>query len=72
MGLFDWLKAKDKPCDDFKAVVFKDKTKEWRFRLVASNHQVIASSEGYKRKIDCEHAIELINSSHFYIIEEVN
>jgi uncharacterized protein YegP (UPF0339 family) len=33
-----------------KIIIFKDKAKEWRFRIVAGNGEIIASSEGYKRK----------------------
>jgi uncharacterized protein YegP (UPF0339 family) len=41
--------------------VYEDKAKEYRWRLKASNGQVVAaSSEGYKAKADCEHAIDLI------------
>lgn len=40
---------------------YKDKKGEYRWRLLASNGQNLAkSSEGYKAKRDCQHAIELI------------
>ena len=40
---------------------YQDNAKEYRWRLKASNGQTIAaSSEGYKAKADCEHAIDLI------------
>jgi uncharacterized protein len=32
--------------------VYKDKGGEWRWRLKAENHQIVASSEGYKEKRD--------------------
>jgi|GEM_PF-5144787 len=30
--------------------IFKDSKKQFRFRLKANNHKIIAQSEGYKRK----------------------
>ena len=34
--------------------VYRDKRKEWRWRLKASNGHILADSgEGYKRKRDC-------------------
>jgi uncharacterized protein YegP (UPF0339 family) len=44
-----------------KFELFKDKAGEFRWRFVANNGQTIATSgEGYKRKIDCEHGIDLV------------
>jgi uncharacterized protein len=41
--------------------VYKDKKKEFRWRLKASNGLIIAtSSEGYVAKADCEHGMELV------------
>jgi len=40
--------------------IYKDKRGEWRFRLRAANHEIIAVGQAYKRKADCVHAIELI------------
>jgi uncharacterized protein YegP (UPF0339 family) len=41
--------------------VYQDKANEHRWRLKAANGQVVAaSSEGYKAKADCEHAIDLL------------
>jgi uncharacterized protein YegP (UPF0339 family) len=40
---------------------YEDNKKEYRWRLKATNGQVIgASSEGYKAKADCDKAIDLI------------
>ena len=37
-----------------KIAVFKDKTGEWRWNMVAPNGNKLAcSGEGYKRRIDC-------------------
>jgi uncharacterized protein YegP (UPF0339 family) len=36
----------------------------WRWRLVSSNGRIIAdSAEGYARKADCEHGIELVKGA---------
>ena len=43
----------------YKFEVYKDAKEEWRFRLVASNGQIIAVGESYKNKNDC---IDTINS----------
>jgi uncharacterized protein len=41
--------------------LFKDAANAWRWRLVAANGTVIASSvDGFKRKKDCLSAIELV------------
>jgi len=33
--------------------VYKDKKKEFRFRVVANNNKIVAQSEGYKSKQGC-------------------
>ncbi|GJE26965.1 YegP family protein [Methylobacterium organophilum] len=44
--------------------LYRDAAGEWRWRLRASNGNVIADSgEGYVRREDCEHAIELVRRS---------
>lgn len=40
--------------------VFVDRAGEFRFNLLASNGQVILSSEGYKRKASCLNGIESV------------
>jgi uncharacterized protein YegP (UPF0339 family) len=41
--------------------IYKDARQEFRWRLKASNGQVIATSgQGYKSKADCRHGIEVI------------
>jgi hypothetical protein len=41
--------------------LYKDKAKEYRWRLRAGNNEIIADSgEGYINKSDCEHGIELV------------
>lgn len=42
----------------------KDSSGEWRWKLKAGNHETIAvSSEGYVRKVDCKHSINLVKST---------
>jgi hypothetical protein len=42
---------------------FRDKKKEYRFRVKARNGKIIAQSEGYKTKKGCERGIDsLINN----------
>lgn len=41
--------------------VYKDKAKEWRWRLVASNGRIVADSgEGYTERNDCVEALERV------------
>ena len=40
--------------------MYKDQKKEWRFRLRAHTKEVVATSESYKRKIDCKREITQI------------
>jgi uncharacterized protein YegP (UPF0339 family) len=50
--------------DKLKFEVYQDKAMEFRWRLKAANGQVVgSSSQGYKKKADCEHAIDLIKES---------
>ncbi|MBX7151117.1 DUF1508 domain-containing protein [bacterium] len=45
-------------------MVYKDAAGYWRWRLLASNYKIIATSgEGYSYKSDCVHAIELVKGS---------
>lgn len=39
---------------------YEDAKKEYRWRLKATNGQVIATSQGYKDKRDCENSIDVI------------
>lgn len=44
--------------------VYRDVGSEWRWRLRAANHEIIAvSSEGYSNKSGCLHAIRLVKSA---------
>lgn len=55
-----------------KFEIYKDKAGEFRFRLKATNGQVIATGEGYKALASCKNGIESIkkNASDAVIIEE--
>jgi len=47
--------------DKVKFETYQDNAKEYRWRCKAANGQVVASSsQGYKAKADCEHAVDLI------------
>lgn len=38
--------------------------KEWRWRLLAGNHKIIATSgESYRNKADCKHGIDLLREA---------
>jgi uncharacterized protein YegP (UPF0339 family) len=43
--------------------IYKDAAKEWRWRITASNGDIIAAScEGYKNKIDAEKNLRYITN----------
>lgn len=54
----DFAKAKHP-----KFEVYTDKAGEYRFRLKATNGQVIATSEGYKSKASCLNGIESVKKN---------
>jgi len=50
---------------------YKDTAGEWRWRLLAGNDRIIATSgEGYRDKRDCLHGIELVQDSKDARVEE--
>ena len=55
-----------------KFEIYKDKAGEFRFRLKASNGQVIATGEGYTTHVNCLNGVESVkkNSINAEIIEE--
>ena len=55
-----------------KFEVYEDKAGEFRFRLKATNGQVIAVSEGYKAKASCLNGVESVkkNAPEAEIVEE--
>ncbi len=36
---------------------------EWRWRLKAKSHEILAQGESYKNKADCRHVIDLLKST---------
>ena len=46
-----------------KFELYQDKSGEYRFRLKATNGQVVATSEGYKTKESCENGIESVKKN---------
>ncbi len=46
-----------------KFEMYEDKSGEFRFRLKATNGQIIAVSEGYKTKASCENGIESVQKN---------
>lgn len=53
-----------------KFEIYKSKG-EWRWRLRAANGEIIAHGQGYVRKIDCKHAVELVQESATASVEFV-
>ncbi len=49
--------------------MYKDRVGEWRWSYEASNGLTIAvSSEGYKKRSDCERSIEIMKSSAYSLV----
>ena len=46
-----------------KFELYQDKASKWRFRLKASNGQVIASGEGYESKAAAENGIASVQKN---------
>lgn len=36
---------------------------QWRWRLKAANHKIVAQGESYVNRADCEHAVALLKST---------
>jgi uncharacterized protein YegP (UPF0339 family) len=55
-----------------KFEMYTDKAGEFRFRLKATNGQIIATSEGYKAKASCLNGIESVkkNAPEAEVVEE--
>lgn len=45
-----------------KFTIYKDKAGEFRFRIIATNGNVLAASEGYSAKASAKKAIDRIKS----------
>lgn len=57
-----------------KFEIYKDKAGEYRFRLKATNGQIIAVSEGYKAMASCKNGIESVvkNAPEAEVEEKLN
>ena len=68
----------DQTVADFEKVthpkfeMYQDKAGEYRFRLKARNGEIIATSEGYKTKANCENGIDSVkkNAPEAEVVEE--
>jgi uncharacterized protein YegP (UPF0339 family) len=40
--------------------LYQQSNQQWRWRLRASNNEIIASGEGYWNRADAEHAVNLV------------
>ena len=71
-------KLEDQTTENYETVtnpkfeVYTDKAGEYRFRLKASNGEIIAASEGYKAKASCLNGIESVrkNAPEAEIVKE--
>jgi len=64
------FKTKGISTTNIKIQLFKDKSKKWRFRLLAANHKILCDSEAYQRKSNCKETAELIKNSQFAVTEK--
>ncbi len=70
--------VEDQTVENFEAVthpkfeMYEDKAGEFRFRLKARNGEIIATSEGYKTKANCENGIDSVkkNAPEAEVVEE--
>ena len=46
-----------------KFEIYKDKAGEFRFRLKAKNGEIIATSEGYKTKDNCQNGVDSVKKN---------
>ena len=51
------------PVTNPKFEIYNDKKGEFRFRLKASNGEIILASEGYKAKASCKNGIESVRKN---------
>ncbi len=69
--------VEDQTVEGFKTLkhpkfeVYTDKAGEFRFRLKATNGQIIAASEGYKAKASCLNGIESVKKNADSPIEKI-
>ncbi|MDF1500614.1 MAG: YegP family protein [Anaerolineales bacterium] len=46
-----------------KFQIYQDKKKQFRWRLLADNNQIIATGEGYTSKAGCKNGIESVKKN---------
>jgi len=70
--------VEDQTIENFEPVkhpkfeVYTDKAGEYRFRLKATNGEIIAASEGYKTKVNCLNGVEsVIKNAPEAAVEEI-
>ena len=51
--------------------MYKDKSENYRFRLIARNGEIIANSEGYETKESCLNGIKVVGQSCDAEIEDL-
>ncbi len=54
----------------YKVELFKDRKKQWRFRIKAGNGQIVAQSEGYTRKHNAKKLLHNLIDGELSVIEE--
>jgi len=64
------LTIEDRKVSNPKYQIFKDAAEKYRFHLKASNGEIIAKSEAYQTKEDCQKAIEVVKESNNAEIED--
>ena len=62
-GIQDQTAEQYKPISNPKFELYQDKVGEYRFRLKATNGQIIAVSEGYTAKVSCLNGIESVRKN---------
>ena len=56
---YAWMEKVDCMKQKIHVEIYREKCREWRWRLVAANNRIIADSgEGYKNKKDCIDGVE--------------
>lgn len=61
------------PKSGLKYEMYRDPRNDWRWRLVASNGNIIANSgEGYKNKSACEDGIRSVQASYMTDVIEID
>ena len=54
-----------------KFQIYKDKKSEWRWRLRASNGEIVAAGESYTRQADCKRAVSMLKKQAVFASVEL-